>query len=393
MRASGSPKRLAAATSPDAASSCSEAAISRSSSAQYGWTPGSSRPCRAASSSDSQRPATGSPRRARSTSSAASRPSQRLEERLGERAADAERLADRAHLAAEHGLRAGELGEVEARRLDRDVVERRLERRRRLAGDVVRKLVERVADREQRRQLRDREAGRLRRERRRARDARVHLDHAQLAVTRLVRELHVRAARRDADGARARERSLAQPLVLAVRQRLLRRDRPRVAGVHAHRVEVLDRADDDAVAARRRSSPRARAPAQPARKRSTSTWPIGLAARPAATCARSSSRVCAIPPPVPPSVNAGRTIAGTGKLSASATDETITLSGTCRPAAVIVSRKSSRSSARRIASRSAPISSTPSRSRTPASERLEREVQRRSARRASAAARPAARAR
>jgi hypothetical protein len=36
-------------------------------------------------------------------------------------------------------------------------------------------------------------------------------------------------------------------LVFLVRQRLRRRDGDRVAGVDAHRVEVLDRADDDAV--------------------------------------------------------------------------------------------------------------------------------------------------
>ena len=64
----------------------------------------------------------------------------------------------------------------------------------------------------------------------------------------LVGELDVRAAGRHADGARAGEGRLAEPLVLRVGQRLLRRDRPRVAGVDAHRVEVLDRADDDAVA-------------------------------------------------------------------------------------------------------------------------------------------------
>ena len=63
-------------------------------------------------------------------------------------------------------------------------------------------------------------------------------------------ELHVRAAGRDADRARGRERRLAELLVERVGQRLLRRDRPRVAGVDAHRVEVLDRADDDRVAAR-----------------------------------------------------------------------------------------------------------------------------------------------
>ena len=69
-------------------------------------------------------------------------------------------------------------------------------------------------------------------------------------VSGMHRELDVRAAGRDADRARGRERRLAQLLVERVGERLLRRDRPRVAGVDAHRVEVLDRADDDGVAAR-----------------------------------------------------------------------------------------------------------------------------------------------
>ena len=70
------------------------------------------------------------------------------------------------------------------------------------------------------------------------------------SVVGMHRELDVRAAGRDADRARGRERRLAKLLVDGVGQRLLRRDRPRVAGVDAHRVEVLDRADDDGVAAR-----------------------------------------------------------------------------------------------------------------------------------------------
>jgi hypothetical protein len=40
---------------------------------------------------------------------------------------------------------------------------------------------------------------------------------------------------------------VAQALVFLVGERLRRRDGDAVAGVHAHRVEVLDRADDDAV--------------------------------------------------------------------------------------------------------------------------------------------------
>ena len=60
---------------------------------------------------------------------------------------------------------AGELLEREPRHLDHDVVERRLEGRRRLAGDVVGDLVEGVADGELGGDLRDREAGRLGRQR------------------------------------------------------------------------------------------------------------------------------------------------------------------------------------------------------------------------------------
>ena len=170
-----------------------------------------------------------------------------LHEGLGEGAADAHRLADRLHLGAQRGVGAGELLEGEARELDDHVVESRLEAGRGGAGEVVRDLVQRVADRELRGDLGDRIAGRLRRERRGARHARVHLDHAQLAGPALARELDVRAAGLDPDGAHDGERRVAQLLVGLVREGHLRRDRDRVAGVHAHRVEVLDRADDDRV--------------------------------------------------------------------------------------------------------------------------------------------------
>ena len=51
----------------------------------------------------------------------------------------------------------------------------------------------------------------------------------------------------DADTTDAGKGGVAHALVLDVRQRLGRRHGDRVARVHAHRVEVLDRADDDAV--------------------------------------------------------------------------------------------------------------------------------------------------
>ena len=79
------------------------------------------------------------------------------------------------------------------------------------------------------------------------RHARVHLDDDLLAGARVDRELHVGAAGLDADAADARERGVAHALVLDVGERLRGRDRDRLAGVHAHRVDVLDRADHDDV--------------------------------------------------------------------------------------------------------------------------------------------------
>ena len=85
----------------------------------------------------------------------------RLLQRLGEAAAERHHLADALHVRRQGGVGAGELLEGEPRDLHHDVVEARLEARRRLGGDVVRDLVEGVAERELRGDLRDREAGRL----------------------------------------------------------------------------------------------------------------------------------------------------------------------------------------------------------------------------------------
>ena len=167
---------------------------------------------------------------------------------LLEGAAHGHHLADGLHLRREAAVGLRELLEGEPRDLRDDVVDRRLERRGRgAAGDVVLQFVERVTDGELRRHLRDRETGRLGGERRRTRHARIHLDDDHAAVERADRELHVRAAGVDADLAQDRQRGVAHDLVLLVRERLRRRDRDRVAGVDAHRIEVLDRADDDAV--------------------------------------------------------------------------------------------------------------------------------------------------
>src|SRR3546814_6648238 len=55
------------------------------------------------------------------------------------------------------------------------------------------------------------------------------------------------AARHHPDADDARERGIAHELVLDVGERLRGSDCDRVAGVHAHRIEVLDRADDHEV--------------------------------------------------------------------------------------------------------------------------------------------------
>ena len=71
----------------------------------------------------------------------------------------------RLHLRGERAVRLGELLEGEPRDLGDDVVDRRLEARGRFARDVVRQLVQPVADRQLRGDLGDRETGRLGRER------------------------------------------------------------------------------------------------------------------------------------------------------------------------------------------------------------------------------------
>ena len=173
---------------------------------------------------------------------------QSLLQGFGERAADRHDLADRFHGGRQDRLGAGKLFKGEARNLGHHIIDRRLERgRRRAAGDVVGDLVERVADGELRRHFGDRETGRLRGESRGARHARIHFDDDHLAVLRIDRELHVRTAGLDADLAQHRDRGVAHDLIFLVGQRQGRRDGDRIPGMHAHRIDILDRADDDAI--------------------------------------------------------------------------------------------------------------------------------------------------
>ena len=92
----------------------------------------------------------------------------------------------------------------------------------------------------------------------------------------------------------------------------------------------------------------------PSTDSSISTWPIGDAASPRSTTASNSASLRTMPPPRPPSVNAGRTISGSPKSRSAARAPSksvaIVLRAVRRPAACIVASNSSRSSARQIAS-------------------------------------------
>ena len=85
-----------------------------------------------------------------------------LHQSLLEGTADGHHLADRLHLRAEVFVSSGEFLELPLGNFDHDVVERRLEAGRRLAGNIVRNLVERVTDGELRGNFCNRKSRRLR---------------------------------------------------------------------------------------------------------------------------------------------------------------------------------------------------------------------------------------
>jgi len=157
-------------------------------------------------------------------------------------------FAHRLHLGGQTVVRADEFFKVEAWDFGHDVVDGRLKRRRgAAAGDIVHQLIKGVTNRQLRRHFSDREAGGFRGQRRGAGDARVHFDNDQATIFRVHRELNVGAAGLYADFTQYRHRGVTHDLVLFVGQGLRRRHGDGVAGVDAHRVEVFDGADDDAV--------------------------------------------------------------------------------------------------------------------------------------------------
>src|SRR5882724_3415797 len=170
-----------------------------------------------------------------------------LHQRFFEGAADSHCLADRLHLRPQALVGTRKFFKLPFRDLHDYVVERRLKAGWGLLSDVVGEFVERIADGKLGGDLRDWEPGRLRRQCRRARYARVHLDHYHASGGGMHAVLDVRSAGLDPDLADDFDGSVAHRLVFPVSQRLRRRHRDGVASMYAHGIEVLDRADDDHV--------------------------------------------------------------------------------------------------------------------------------------------------
>ena len=160
------------------------------------------------------------------------------------RAADGHRLADGFHLRRQQILGLRKLFKGEARHLDHHVIDRRLETSRRLAGDVIGNLVQRVTHGQLGRDLGNRKPGGLAGQRRAARDPRIHLDHHHAPVFGTHRKLDIGTAGIDADLANDPKRGIAHDLIFLVGQGLRRSHGNGIAGMDSHGIEILDGADD-----------------------------------------------------------------------------------------------------------------------------------------------------
>src|SRR5471032_1964206 len=169
-------------------------------------------------------------------------------ERFLEGTANRHHFTNRLHLRRQVVVGGREFLERETRDLGDHVIDRWLERcRRGAARDFIAQFVQRETHGQLGGDLGDRETGGFRRQRRGTRYARVHFNDDHAAIDRIDRELHVRTTGVDADLAQHCQGGIAHDLVFLVGQGLRWRNRDRVARVHAHRVQVFDRADDDAV--------------------------------------------------------------------------------------------------------------------------------------------------
>ena len=169
---------------------------------------------------------------------------QRLLERLLKAAADRHGLTHGFHRRGEHRRRAAELLKGEPGDLRDHVINRGLKAGRRGPGDVVEDFVEGVAHRQPGRNLGDRKARGLGRQRGRTAHPGIHLDHHHIAIGGVDGELDVAAAGIHSDFADDRNRLVAETLVFPIGEGLGGSHGDRITGVHPHGVKVFDAAHD-----------------------------------------------------------------------------------------------------------------------------------------------------
>ena len=162
----------------------------------------------------------------------------RLEQGLLDGASQRHDLTGRLHLGAQAAIGTSELVERPARNLGDDVVEHRLEHGPRRAGDRIAYLVEGETDGDLGGDLGDRVAGGLGGQRRGPRHPRVDLDDVVVERGGVQGELDI-APTLDTQCVDDGDRRVTQHLVLDVGEGLGGSEDDGVAGVHAHRVEVL----------------------------------------------------------------------------------------------------------------------------------------------------------
>ena len=160
---------------------------------------------------------------------------------------DGHGLADGFHCRRQGRFGTRKFLEGEARHLGDHIVDGGLEARGGDFGDIVVEFVKRITNRQFRGDFRNREAGRLRCQGRGTRDTRVHLDHDEAPIVRIDRKLYVGTTGLDTDFPQTCDRGIPHDLIFFVSQRQRRRHGYRVAGVNAHRIDIFDRADNDAV--------------------------------------------------------------------------------------------------------------------------------------------------
>ena len=153
-------------------------------------------------------------------------------------------LAHGLHGSGQRRIGTRELFEGETRDLGDHVVDGRLEAGRSGLRDIVLDFVERVAKSQLGGDLRNREAGRLGCQSGGTGHTRVHFDDDDASGVRVDGELDVAAAGIDAHATNDGDADVTKLLILAIGQSEHRRHGNGIAGVHADRIHVLNRADD-----------------------------------------------------------------------------------------------------------------------------------------------------